>query len=183
MNPMTALMDFFPILRYLPDAVNPVARKSKALFKATTSLYLSHWMPFKQQDVNVEARFTFCKDQMETQRREGFSDEQAAWNAGSMLQAGSDTTSSTLVAFVQALATFPDVQRKAQEEIDKVIGKHRLPLMEDERHLPYLWACRKELLRWMPAGILGALPHSCTKDDEYMGYTIPRGASIVNNVW
>jgi cytochrome P450 len=180
---MTALMDFYPILRYLPDAINPVARKSKALFKATTSLYLSHWVSFKQQNPGDKAPFTFCKDQMETQQREGFSDEQAAWNSGSMLQAGSDTTSSSLVAFVQALAVFPEVQRKAQEEIDRVIGKDRLPLMEDERNLPYLWSCRKELLRWMPAGILGALPHSCTKDDEYMGYTIPKGASVVNNVW
>lgn len=140
-------MDFYPFLRYLPDAINPIARKSKALFKATTSLYLSHWMPFKQQHADSETPFTFCKGQMEAQRKKRFSDEQAAWNAGSILQAGSDTTSSTLVAFVQALATFPDVQRNTQKEIDNLVGKDRLPLMEDETHLPYLWAYRKELLR------------------------------------
>jgi cytochrome P450 len=45
---------------------------------------------------------------------------------------------------------YPEVQRKAQEEIDKVIGNDRLPTMADQASLPYLGAVVKEVLRWNP---------------------------------
>lgn len=99
-----------------------------------------------------------------------------------MLEAGSDTTAATLVAFVQAMVLYPEAQKRAQEEIDRVVGQDRLPNMDDEMSLPFVRGCVKESLRWMPTNILG-VPHAVTKDDEYMGYNIPKGAGIVNNVW
>jgi cytochrome P450 len=45
---------------------------------------------------------------------------------------------------------YPEVQRKAQAEIDQVIGNHRLPVHSDEDVLPYLQAVLKEVLRWHP---------------------------------
>jgi len=58
-----------------------------------------------------------------------------------------------------------------------------LPTMDDQPNLPYIHACIKETLRWMPTTIIGAVPHAVTKDDEYMGYLIPKGAGVLNNVW
>ncbi|KAK5276629.1 hypothetical protein LTR14_012559, partial [Exophiala xenobiotica] len=55
--------------------------------------------------------------------------------------------------------------------------------MEDEPNLQYIRACIKETLRWMPTTILGAVPHAVTKEDEYLGYRIPKGAGVLNNVW
>jgi len=78
---------------------------------------------------------------------------------------------------------YPEVQRKAQAEIDKIVGADRLPTMDDEPNLPYVRGCVKETLRWMPTTVLGAVPHAATKEDTYMGYTIPAGAGIMNNVW
>lgn len=78
---------------------------------------------------------------------------------------------------------FPGVQRKAQEEIDRVIGATRMPTMEDLPDLQYVRACMKETLRWMPTTIMGAFPHAVTQDDEYIGYFIPKGAGVLNNVW
>lgn len=75
----------------------------------------------------------------------------------------------------------PEVQKKAQEELDRVCSD-RLPTMEDEFNLPYIRCCVKESCRWMPTGILG-VPHAVTQDDEYMGYKIPKGASVMWNVW
>lgn len=99
-----------------------------------------------------------------------------------MLEAGSDTTAATLVGFVQAMILYPEAQKRAQEEIDRVVGQDRLPNMDDEMNLPFVRGCVKESLRWMPTNILG-VPHAVTKDDEYMGYNIPKGAGIINNVW
>jgi len=110
------------------------------------------------------------------------SDEQAAYLSGSLLEAGSDTTSAILVGFVQAMMVFPEVQKSAQEEIDRVVGINRLPTMDDAPNLPYLRAIVKESIRWMPTTIMAA-PHSVTQDDHYMGYRIPAGATVIINVW
>jgi cytochrome P450 len=76
---------------------------------------------------------------------------------------------------------FPEVAQIAQEELDRVCGD-RLPNLDDEPNLPYIRGCVKESLRWMPTGILG-VPHAVIRDDEYMGYTIPKGAGVLWNVW
>ncbi len=112
---------------------------------------------------------------------EGFSDDLAAFIAGSTLEAGSDTTAPQITAFVMAMLLFPAVQRKAQLEIDRVCGD-RLPGLEDEANLQYIRACAKEILRWFPVTVL-AFPHAVTRDDEYMGYKIPKGATVMANVW
>lgn len=79
------------------------------------------------------------------------------------------------------MVIFPEVSKKAQAELDSVCGD-RLPDLNDLPHLPYIRACVKETLRWMPTNILG-VPHAVTRDDQYMGYTIPKDAGIVWNVW
>jgi hypothetical protein len=68
----------------------------------------------------------------------------------------------------------PDVQTKAQEEIDKVIGLERLPTFEDRPNLPFIECIIRELYRWGPASNLGVF-HKSIEDDEYEGYFIPAG--------
>lgn len=120
-------------------------------------------------------------DLLKGQEAYGFSDGIAAYTACSLLEAGSDTTSSILIGFVQAMLLHPAVQRKAQEELDRVCGD-RLPTVEDAPNLPYIRGCVKESMRWMPTDILG-VPHAVIQDDEYRGYKIPKGASVMWNVW
>jgi hypothetical protein len=89
------------------------------------------------------------------------------------------------------MALYPEVQAKAQREIDTVIGGERLPTTEDREKLPYVQRLINEVLRWQPVTPLGRLltlfssihltslvgvPHVCVEDDEYRGYRIPKGA-------
>jgi hypothetical protein len=53
------------------------------------------------------------------------------------------------------MVLFPEIQRKAQDEIDEVVGKHRLPTFEDRRNLPYIAALQKEIFRWHVIGPMG----------------------------
>lgn len=115
------------------------------------------------------------------QKEENCSDDLAAYIGGSLLQAGSETTASILVGFVQAMVIFPDVAKTAQAELDRVCGD-RMPDLNDVPNLPYIRACAKESLRWMPGFMLG-VPHSVIQDDTYMGYHIPRGSMVIMNVW
>ena len=74
------------------------------------------------------------------------------------------------------------MQKRAREEIDRVVGPDRLPNLDDYANMPYIRCCIKESLRWMPTVVLG-VPHAALQDDIYMGYKIPKGAMVINNVW
>jgi len=98
------------------------------------------------------------------------------------LEAGSESTAATLYGFILATLIWPDVQKKVQAEIDRVVGPNRLPTIEDYEHMPYVRSCIKESIRWMPVVILG-VPHAALQEDNYRGWRIPAGATIINNVW
>jgi cytochrome P450 len=87
-----------------------------------------------------------------------------------------------MACFFLAMIVFPDVQRKAQEEIDRVVGPDRLPSFDDRDNLPYINAIVKEILRWHPVAPMG-VPHVSTEDDLYDGYLIPKGALVLPNIW
>ena len=122
-----------------------------------------------------------CVDLVKIQKNEGLSDDLAAYISGSILQAGSETTASILVGFIQAMVIFPKVAKIAQAELDRVCGD-RLPDLNDVPNLHYIRACTKESLRWMPGFLLG-VPHAVTQDDTYLGYHIPKDATVILNVW
>jgi Cytochrome P450 len=97
------------------------------------------------------------------------------------------------------MALYPEVQKKAQAEIDAVVGPNRLPDFHDRPTLPYINAVVKESSRWnlvLPLGrpiviiivvtILTsseAVPHMSITDDEYNGFYIPKGTVIIANAW
>lgn len=76
----------------------------------------------------------------------------------------------------------PDVVRKAQGEIDRVVGNDRLPNSMDRSNLPYVEAVVKEVLRWHPVAPMG-LPHTSTTEDVFEGYLIPKGSMVIANIW
>lgn len=80
------------------------------------------------------------------------------------------------------MTVFPEVQKKAQEEIDRVVGRDRLPNSSDRPNLPYIDATVKEVLRWHPVAPMG-LPHTSTADDVCEGYFIPKDSMVFPNVW
>jgi cytochrome P450 len=91
-------------------------------------------------------------------------------------------TISTLSSFFLVLLLYPEVQKRAQAEIDEVIGRGRLPGLNDRPNLPYIDGLCKELLRWrlvLPLGVA----HATTEDDVYGGYFIPKGTTVLPNTW
>lgn len=72
------------------------------------------------------------------------------------------------------MATNPEIQKKAQTEIDTVVGTLRLPEFKDRDSLPFVEALYREVLRWRPVLPLG-VAHATSADDVYEGYFIPKG--------
>lgn len=110
----------------------------------------------------------------------------------------STQTVSTISSFLLAMILFPEVQRKAQDEIDSIVGSSRLPTFADRGSLPYVNAVVKEALRWNPVTSSSSLNSSYSaeyvaeflvvgrtarEDDHYRGYFIPAGTLVMANVW
>jgi len=104
------------------------------------------------------------------------------WSAASLYAGASDTTVSTLTSFFLAMSVYPEVQARAQAEMDQVVGRGRLPSWNDHDSLPYLEALVKEVFRWNPIGPLG-LPHSSTQEQVFEGQRIPEGTIFIANIW
>jgi cytochrome P450 len=125
----------------------------------------------------------FAKYLIQAQKEHSLTNDDIAHLTGNLIGGGVDTTSGTMISFILACCAFPEAQRRAQEEIDSVIGQDRSPMPADETNLPYCAALVKETLRWRSVTILGGLPHAPIKDDVYRGYHIPAGTNITGNLW
>ncbi|KAH0522152.1 hypothetical protein TsFJ059_006050 [Trichoderma semiorbis] len=99
-----------------------------------------------------------------------------------IIDVGSETTSSMMQSILKVLAMNPEAQKKAQEELDQVVGHSRLPTWEDIPKLPYIRALIKELHRFAPLLYIG-VPHASTEDITYKGFTVPKTTILLPNAW
>ncbi|KAE9396842.1 cytochrome P450 1 [Gymnopus androsaceus JB14] len=104
-----------------------------------------------------------------------------AMGTGSHLGA-TDTTVAAISSFILTMILHPNAQAKGQEEIDRVIGRDRLPTFDDRQSLPYVEAIYREVLRLHPPLPQG-VEHTSIEDDFYHGYHIPKGCSVTPNIW
>ncbi|KAG5536743.1 hypothetical protein RHGRI_024241 [Rhododendron griersonianum] len=96
--------------------------------------------------------------------------------------AGTDTTSNTLEWAMAELLHNPTILSKAQEEMDKFIGKGRPVEEVDLARLPYLHAIVKETFRLHPPTPL-LLPRKAEEDVDLCGFRVPKGAQVLVNAW
>nr|CAD7426505.1 unnamed protein product [Timema monikensis] len=97
-----------------------------------------------------------------------------------MFMAGSETTSKSLGFGFLYLLLFPEVQKRAQDEIDAVVGRDRLPSLNDRPHMPYMEAMVLESVR-MFMGRTFSIPHRAVKDTTLQGYSIPKDTMVICN--
>lgn len=93
---------------------------------------------------------------------------------------GSETTSAALSSFFLVMTLYPDIQRKAQEEIDQVVGHERLPTFDDRQKLPFVECILREIYRWATPSNMG-VTHRLMEDDVYEGYFIPAGKKYLHS--
>lgn len=76
---------------------------------------------------------------------------------------------------------YPKVQAKMQEEVDRIVGRDRLPCAEDQPHLPYIMAFLYESMRFS-SFVPVTIPHATTTNTFIMGYLIPKDTVIFESV-
>ncbi|KAF8483509.1 cytochrome P450 [Russula ochroleuca] len=188
--PGAFLVDLFPSLKYVPEWMPGAGFKTKA----------KEWRKLSQAMINVpydmvKGKFengsavpcfvSACLEQNAASAAAGkgeiLTEELIKDSAAVAYAAGADTTMSTLTTFILAMTLHPEAQKRAQAELDAVLGD-RLPTFADKDDLPYVTAVMKEVLRWIPVLPL-AVPHRAINSDQYKGYSIPAGASVLGNTW
>ncbi|KAJ8521448.1 hypothetical protein ONZ45_g1855 [Pleurotus djamor] len=171
----TYLVDYVPALKYVP-AWMPGAgfqRQAREWRRHTVEMATQPFGMVRRWMNDGAASESFVATELD---EENVEEEKATIvkNVGATIYAaGADTTVSSVLSLILAMALYPDVAKKAQSEIDRVTGG-RLPQFSDE--LPYI------LLRWHPVTPMG-LARTVSEDDEYRGYRIPKGTTVLPNVW
>jgi cytochrome P450 len=99
-----------------------------------------------------DKRDCFIDQKIDEYTKKGFPMSQHAFNNlfGELLEAGADTTANQILTLILAFAKYPEIQKKAQAEIDAVCGTDRAPLFSDFDSLPYINCIVKEGMRWRP---------------------------------
>lgn len=181
-QPGAHIVEFLPFLDHFPDIFSPWRVQAKHLYKEMSTLFLQELKEGRHRTEKDKSIKSFIRFLDESTDKEQVDETQKAFIAGDLYAAGAETTAGVLSIFVMAMSLYPSFQKKAHEEIDKVIGSERLPSFDDWDQLPYVHAIISELHRWRPVGPIG-FPRRIIQDDVYEGYKIPKGSMIIYNTW
>lgn len=194
------LVDQYPILEKLPNQLQWWRYKWEGFHQKELELWRGLWSRLKKQLEGGTRTDCFAERLMEEDvPKLGISEDQGAYMAGTMIEAGSgsfmhkeirevstdcvptDTTQLSLNSLILGLVAFPETVRKAHEELDRVVGD-RMPVFDDSPNLPYIRAMIKEVLRWRSVSN-DHIRHTTTGDVTYKNYYIPAGSTVVINQW
>ncbi|KZT07466.1 cytochrome P450 [Laetiporus sulphureus 93-53] len=183
----TWLVDFIPQLQHLPLWMPGTGFLRTARDWREIRINAS-WIPYRWCKENLSAGIahtpSLCATSLLQADGELSKEDEHAlvWAAGSVLGGGLETNVSTILTFCLAMLHYPEVQAKAQAEIDAVVGTDRLPSITDRTSLPYVRSLVTEVFRWNPPAPL-CIPHALSEADVYHGVHLPKGSVVVPNIW
>lgn len=174
-------IELLPWLAYTPRWLAPWTEHIERTTRVRNSLYYGLLAELEERRKQGRAELCYMSFVLDNQTTLGMSYDEIVFLGAVLMDAGAETASSYLQSFVLALLNFPDAQKKAQDEIDKVIGD-RLPTLQDYNDLAYLRALVDEVHRFRPILPIG-LPRIATENLAYKEYVLPKGSMLVMNTW
>ncbi|KAG8908764.1 hypothetical protein FRB99_003002 [Tulasnella sp. 403] len=179
---MSSAVDLLPILRYLPDRIAPWGADVNRLRKWQQGMYMGWVKDCEDRVASGKGNGCGVETIMARWYDSGATRQGLSYVAGVIAEAGTQTSAVWIQNFVLFMVTHPDAQKRAQAEIDAVVGHDRTPTMDDLDRLPYVQGILKEISRIRPVAPV-LFPHRTTEDVTYKGYLIPSGSVIFNNFW
>ncbi|KAH0833197.1 hypothetical protein J3R83DRAFT_12228 [Lanmaoa asiatica] len=124
-----------------------------------------------QERIKGEDRLGLTSTLLKTAERHSLSERENSRLAGTMYAAGAETSLAVMAWWMLAMVVYPETQKRAQAELDAIVGRDRLPTLAGFENLPCIRAMTKGALGWRPV------------DDWYEGHFIPAGTIVIPNVW
>ncbi|XP_058912116.1 cytochrome P450 1A2 [Kogia breviceps] len=179
-----SLVDFFPILKYLP---NPALQKYKSFnqrfLQFLWKMVQEHYEDFDKNRVQdiVGALFKHYEDN--SRASGGLMPQKKTVNlVNDIFAAGFEPITTAIYWSLLYIVTNPEIQRKIQEELDTVIGRARRPRLSDRSQLPYLEAFILETFRHS-SFVPFTIPRSTIRDTTLNGFYIPKERCVFINQW
>ena len=182
-KPGAFLVDEIPPLASLPTWLQPGQKTAHDAKKEVLDIKMNLWRRLEQQHASGKAPHCYAREILESKDQwyaQGLNEEDLAWVAGGLVEAGFETSAATLNGLVLHLAANTRVQDTVQEELMRVVGPSRLPTMADMPQLPLVRACVKEILRMNPI-LAPGIRHYASQDVTYKGVVIPKGTVLLAN--
>ncbi|XP_062959438.1 cytochrome P450 2C9-like isoform X1 [Cynocephalus volans] len=174
--------NFPPLIDYLPGTHNTLLKNI-----AYTKSYVLEKVKEHQEslDINNPRDYIDCflikMEQEKHNQHSGFTIENLVCSVSDLFGAGTETTSTTVRYGLLLLLKYPEVTAKVQEEIGRVVGRHRSPCMQDRSRMPYTDAVVHEIQRYINL-LPTNLPHAVTCDIKFRNYYIPKGTTIFTSL-
>ena len=147
----TPPVDALPFLKYLPEFAAPWKTTARNIRRDQRALYFQLLNETKDRMARGQSTGCFMEKLIQNQDKSGLDDEHVAYIGGVLMEAGSDTTSSTLLSFLLGIMQNQNALRRAQEDVDQRCGLDRSPAPEDLSSLTYIKACMHEVIPLFPS--------------------------------
>ncbi|KAF8802924.1 putative cytochrome P450 monooxygenase [Phlegmacium glaucopus] len=175
-------VEILPWIKYIPRWLAPWTAHCDLMMSVRNTLYEKLLDQCEESIKTGRGTGCYLERVMERQEELGLSRKEISYIGATLMDAGAETSASFIQAYVLALLSYPECQKRIQNEIDTVIGSGRMPNLSDYETLPYLQAFMNETHRFRPLMPL-ALPHMASEDIPYKGYVIPKGSMLFMNTW
>ncbi|KAK6170952.1 hypothetical protein SNE40_019230 [Patella caerulea] len=183
----TAVLNFLPVLRFMPGDLFKYKRTLKNLWGVENTIIKpsiqEHLENYDENNTN-DYISSYIKE-MKRVQKEGqtsyINEDNLVKSIGDLFVAGTETTSTAILWTILYLLHHPNIQDRCYKEIQDVVGSGRLPSMKDKTSMPYNEAVLLEVLRKANVVTIGT-PHSLNQDTVFRGYNIPKHAIILPNL-
>ncbi|KAG1876595.1 cytochrome P450 [Suillus subalutaceus] len=184
--PGAFMVDTMPFLANVPEWFPGAGfkRLAREWSKTREDMAAIPYKFVKDQMAAGIATMSFTSNLLEGRTLSAEQDDMVMWSAAGLYSGGADWTASPIYSFFLAMTLFPDVQKKAQAEIDAVVGPDEV----------FRWSVVGPTGAWISFIVffncwavstaqLTAIPHRVTEDDIHDGYYIPKGSLVIPNIW
>ncbi|KAF8878782.1 cytochrome P450 [Infundibulicybe gibba] len=179
-GPVSNIIDFVPVLQRLPNYMSTRGKQLHADLVETYGGMINEIDTCMKRGDNVPD--CLVKTMLLTREEEELDHLDMAILCSAFMIGGVETTASIMQWFSALIPAYPEIQAKAHAELDRVVGRGRLPTVEDEKNMPYIHAIIKEVERCHNPFWLGT-PHVNTQDFTYRGQFIPKDTVVVLNTY
>ncbi|XP_042201971.1 cytochrome P450 2D15-like [Callorhinchus milii] len=176
------LVNMFPFIHGLPGPHRRIPEIQKKVAEFLQEIIAEHkevWDPNEPRDF-IDAFLVEC-EKMKASPNTSFTEKSLVYTSLDLFVAGTETTSTTLHWGLLFMVLFPDIQKKVQEEIDRVIGTERKPALGDQGTMAFTNAVIHETQRFGSI-VPNSVPHETSRDTEIMGFSIPKGTMVIPNL-